>query len=207
MAKIIKRLSWRVGLTLVWLWGVGLLGIDAYGQVNRAQPADVIIILGTRVYPGGLPGPALVRRTQHAVTLYQQGLAPRILCAGGVGQYPPAEARVACDLAVQLGVPPTALWREDQSRSTEENALYTIAFLRTQGWRTAIIVSDGYHLYRAHLLFAQAGLPTYPSPAQATTGPMPWDERLWRTTREELALLWYWGKGLLGINVTDFPGG
>jgi uncharacterized SAM-binding protein YcdF (DUF218 family) len=140
---------WRWGLTALFSMLLALSAIDLYGQVNRAQPADVIVILGSRVYPGGVPGPALTRRAQHAVALYQQGFAPIILCSGGVGASPPAEAVAACHLAETLGAPPNALLREDQSHSTEENALYTAALLRANGWRTAIIVSDGYRLASA----------------------------------------------------------
>lgn len=205
MAKKLWQWSWRVGISLAFVWVAAVAALDAYGQRDQAQPADVIILLGAQVHPGGVAGPALTRRTQHAVALYQQGLAPIIVCAGGVGEVPPAEAEVACNLAEQLGVPRAALRLEATSRSTEENALNTTTLAQTQGWHTAIIVSDGFHLYRAHLLFDRAGLLTYPSPAQITAGPMPLVERVGRLSRELAALGWYWGKTAVGWQQTDFP--
>jgi uncharacterized SAM-binding protein YcdF (DUF218 family) len=195
----------RLALTLAGLWLAGVVVIDGYGRVDRAQPADVIVILGSQVWSNGQPGPALTRRTHHAVALYRQGLAAHLLCSGGLGVYAPTEAEAACGLAERLGVPPAALYLETQAHSTEENALYTAAILREQDWTTAILVSDGYHLYRAELLFRRAGLVAYPSPAQATAGPMPPVERAYRESRELGALLWYWGKTALGWRVTDFP--
>jgi uncharacterized SAM-binding protein YcdF (DUF218 family) len=102
-------------------------------------------------------------------------------------------------------VPPEALLLEDQARSTEENALYTAALARAHGFDDVIIVTDGYHLYRADLLFRQAGLRPYASPAQVTAGPMALLERYGRITRELAALAWFWGKDFAGYAGTDFP--
>jgi len=195
----------QVLLTGVALWVACLAVIDGYGSLDQSQPAEVIIILGSRVYLDRRPGPALTRRTRHAVALFQQGLAQRVICSGGLGAYPPTEAEAACDLAESLNVPAAAILIEDQAHSTEENALYTAALMRAHGWQTAILVSDGYHLYRAALLFRRAGMVVYPSPAQITAGPMNPVERYVRESREVIALVWYWGKTAVGSQVTDFP--
>ncbi len=198
------RLISRLLLTLLCAWLLGLALLDAYGLQDQAQPADAIVILGSRVYPGG-PGPALTRRTRHAAALYARGLAPIIICSGGLGQTGPSEAEAACRLAAALGVPAEALRLEDRAHSTEQNALYTAALLQASGARRVIVVSDGYHLYRAALLFRRAGLEPYPSPAQATTGSQNLLERYARETRELAALAWYWGKTAVGYPATDFP--
>ena len=201
-----RRVLLRLLITVLLLWPLSLSLIDAYGFQDQARPADVIVILGSRVYPGGVPGPALTRRTQHAVALYDHGLAPAIICSGGkAGPETSTEAAAACGLAASLGVPPAALLLETQARSTEENALDTAAIMAAHGWRTVLVVSDGYHLYRADLLFRHAGLIPYPTPAQVTTGPMNPFERHARETRELAALAWYWTKTALGLPVTDFP--
>ncbi len=205
-----KSRRWRyglLGLALLGLgaWLAGLAAIDQYGQQDQAQPAEAIIILGARVYPGGVAGPSLTRRTQHAAALYQRGLAPYLICSGGVGENPPAEAVVAGRLAQQLGVPAAALLYDDRSTSTEESAQNTAALMRARGWTRAIVVSDSYHLYRARLLFQQAGVTAYPSPAQATAGPLGLGDRVGYGSRELAALLWYWGKGLLGLRWTSTP--
>jgi uncharacterized SAM-binding protein YcdF (DUF218 family) len=193
----------RVGTTLVALWCVCLALLDAYGMQDGTQPADVIVVLGARVYPGGRLGPSLTRRTRHAVALFRAGLAKAIVCSGGVGQDPPSEAEAACGLAETLGVPASALVLESQARSTEENALYTAALMRAHGWRTALISTDSFHLYRADLLFTRAGVVAYPSPAQITEGPMNPLERYLRECRELVALLWYWLKTALSLPITD----
>jgi len=195
----------RFALTGLAVWVAGVVCIDSYGFRDQAQPADVIVVLGSQVFPGGRPGPSLTRRARHAAALWQQGLASDVLCTGGLGDNPPTEAEAACQLVGALGVPAEALTLETRSHSTEENALYTTEIMRAHGWRTAIIVSDGYHLLRAQVFFSRAGVTGYPSPAQLTGGSMNPIERLYRANRELAALLWYGGKTLLGWQVTDFP--
>jgi uncharacterized SAM-binding protein YcdF (DUF218 family) len=172
--------------------------IDQFGQVDRAQPSDVIVLLGSMVYPGGRVGPSLERRAFHAAALYHRGLAPRVLCTGGIGSYPPSEAIVACSRVVELGVPASAIILEDQARNTEQNAAYTARLMRESRWQSAIVVSDGFHLYRATTMFEQQRIITYPSPAEATTGPMNVVERIVRELREAVGVMWYGLRWALG---------
>ena len=187
--------------TLAWLAAVG--GIDHYGQMDQAQPADAVVVLGSQVRRGGRPGPSLTRRARHAAALYAQGLAPVVICSGGLGDNPPTEARAACGEAERQGVPASAILLEERARSTEETSLYVAAIMRARGWGTAVVVTDGYHLYRAALLFERAGITAYPSPAQVTAGPMNLVERFVRENRELVAVIWYWGKTGLGLEITD----
>lgn len=178
--------------------------IDAYGLIDRAQLADVIVVLGSQVYSSGRPGPSLARRADHAAALYRQGYAAHVICTGGLSEPDPvSEARVACDRIVAAGVPREAVILEEQATSTEENAAFTAAILRERGWRSAIIVSDGYHLLRATWMFQRAGVAAYPSPAQVTAGPMHPVERILREAREALGLIWFGLRVLLGVDLTS----
>ena len=182
-------------------WAVLIAVIDGFGLTDRARPADVIVVLGSQVYPGGRLGPSLERRAQHAAALYRRGMADYVLCSGGVGDNPPSEAEVACRRIIELGVPPGAIVYETRSHSTEENAAYSAAIMREQGWRSAIIVTDGFHMLRAAWMFDRAGVFAYPGPAQVTAGPMNPVERIGREAREALALAWYGLRVLLGIDL------
>ena len=180
LLKLFLALALLIFLSLLTL-------IDQFGYTDRAQNADVIVLLGSMVYPGGQVGPALERRAQHAAALYRRGLAPYIICSGGVGINPPAEAVVACRRVAELGVPQSAFILEDQSHNTEENAAYTARIMRVRGWQSAILDTDDFHLYRATLMFQRAGVTVYPSPAQATAGPTNPIERVFREMREVIA--------------------
>jgi uncharacterized SAM-binding protein YcdF (DUF218 family) len=150
----------------------------------------------------GQPGASLARRAAHAASLYRQGYADFVLCTGGIGDNPPSEARAACGRVVELGVPQDAIVYEEQAHSTEENAAFTAAIMRAHGWRSAILATDGFHLFRAAWMFQRAGVIIYPSPAQITGGPMDTVERLGREVREAFGLAWYGAKVLLNADVT-----
>ncbi|MEK7328822.1 MAG: YdcF family protein [Chloroflexota bacterium] len=201
---MVKR-KWlgAIGLA-VFLTLATLVAIDQYGLVDRAQPADVIVVLGSRVQRDGRLSPSLSRRARWAAELYNRGLAPVIICSGGLGENPPTEAEAACSLIQSLGVPQSAIVLETQARSTEETSLYVAAIMRARGWDSAVVVSDGYHLARTAMLFSRASVVVYPSPAQQLSGPMRPVERFMRGGRELAAILWYWFKTVLGLPITDF---
>jgi len=166
------------------------LRIDYYGRRDLAQPADAIVVLGAAVLPDGQPGPDLARRTQHAVDLYQQGFAPRLLCAGGVKADPWSAAAVCKTLAASYGISEDSIHLADGSSNTEEDARQAASIMGTHGWRTAILVSHPLHVYRAKLFFEKEGLMVYTSP---TTTDVDRIDLLWRTyyaTREGVGILW-----------------
>ncbi len=181
-----------------WLW----VQIDRFGQVDRARRADVIVVLGARVWPSGRPSDALTRRTLHAVKLYQEGLAAAIVCSGGLGTHPPTEAQAAARLAMDQGVPPEAIVLEEKGHSTEESAFFASDIMRAQGWQRAIVVSDAYHLWRANLLFGKVGVKAYPSPAHDERYPLLKRAYLYHLGREVVAVVWYHVKSWLGLPIT-----
>jgi uncharacterized SAM-binding protein YcdF (DUF218 family) len=190
-------------ILLLWLWQVAVvvMVINAYGRVDRAQAADVIIVLGAGLRRDNTPGPALTRRTLHAAKLWQQGLAPIIICTGGKpGNRTRAEADACAELLRGEGIPAEAILLDDQSRSTEENALYTKAIMDGQGWHTAIIVSDSYHLFRAQHLFANEDMQVYTSPV--TEGQPSTLEYTVFVGREIVALHWQLVKEIFNLPIT-----
>ncbi|MFB0537347.1 MAG: YdcF family protein [Anaerolineae bacterium] len=178
-----------------WLW----VQIDRFGQVDRARQADVIVVLGARVWPSGRPSDALTRRTLHAVKLYKEGLAAAIVFSGGLGTHPPTEAQAAARLAMDQGVPPEAVVLEEESHSTEDSAFLVSEIMRARGWQRAIVVSDAYHLWRAKLLFGKAGIEAYPSPAHDERYPLSKRMYLYYLGREVVAVAWYYVKSWLGL--------
>ncbi|HZI09449.1 MAG TPA: YdcF family protein [Myxococcus sp.] len=163
--------------------------VDRFGQRERATPADVVVVLGARVLPGGEPSGALWARTEKAVELYRQGVAPRLVFSGGVGTHPPSEARVMLRLATELGVPAEACVLEEESHSTSDNARLTAGLLRGLGARRVVVVSDPYHLLRARQYFRLHGFEVATSPALETERNLNAVDRVYWTVREAFTLL------------------
>ena len=182
-----------VGLGAVTLGFCGLtFVVDHFGQREGALAsggADVVVVLGARVLADGTPSGTLRARTEKAVELYRQGVAPRLLFSGGVGVYPPAEARVMRELAVSLGVPAEACLLEEESHSTEQNAHLSARVLRELGARRVVVVSDPYHLLRARQYFRLEGYEVATSPALLAERNVAAVDRFYWTVREAVALL------------------
>lgn len=180
------------------------LAIYLYGRMDEARPADVIIVLGAGLRPDNRPGPALTRRTLHAANLYREGVAPHIICSGGVtGRATRTEAAVCEDLLLGWQIPQEAIIRDDESRSTEENAIYSRAIMTANQWQTAVIVSDNYHMLRARAIFDLYGVRVH-------TSPVAMHGRQWEYVvavfRETAAFHWLFIKNLLNLPQTYVAG-
>jgi vancomycin permeability regulator SanA len=165
--------------------------IDRRSALDDSASADVILVLGSAVWPNEQPSPSLRARTERAIELYQQGYAPYLLLSGGLGRYPPEEAEVMRRLAVEAGIPQEALILDKEAHSTWESMEKAQEIMGQEGWETAIIVSDPFHIQRALLMAGDAGFQAYGSPAlDSPTYTIP-SRRLFYTSREVLALWWY----------------
>lgn len=114
--------------------------------------ADLIAVPGAAVRPDGSPSPALRRRVEAGVALWQAGVAPKLVVSGGVVTFPPAEGLVGTALAAELGVPEEALIAEVLATDTLDNARQ-VAQLGL-GPRV-VVVTDDVHLARALLCFGR----------------------------------------------------
>ena len=143
-------------LAIPCAWLLVAVLLDRIGQRPTPRgPFDALVVPGCAVRPDGSPSAALYRRTQHAVRLWSDGLAPRIILTGGVGTHAPAEAQVAATIARQEGVPDGALLLEDRSTSTAENALFAAQLHADAANWSVLVVTDGYHCWRCAHLFGR----------------------------------------------------
>ncbi len=170
---------------------VALWNILAFARVDAPAQADAILILGAAVWPGGRPSPILLSRVQAGVALYQQGRAPRIIVSGGVGGDTPSEAEVMRRVAVAMGVPSEVILLEDESRSTVANIRNSARIMEAHGWRSALVVTDPYHVFRACRIAADAGLEAHPAPAWDSPGWTMPRLRVYYTARETAAVIAY----------------
>lgn len=186
-AKKLRRKTgaWLAGgALLLSAFGLAMFTLDRYGRTDRAQNVGAIVVLGAKVQGNGTPGSSLHARTTHAIELYRRGLAPRIIFTGGVGTNAPAESVSASRLARKLGVPESAILREKTSTDTWENIGNAAALCKAHDISRVIVVSDGYHLWRARRNFAAHGIEAFPSPCAREYSPV----TFWMTAREVLSV-------------------
>src|SRR5690349_23495974 len=124
-----KRVLLRVGLSaaavgaVVAGFGLSTVARDIrrQSQVDQAQRADVIVVLGAAEYRGR-PSPVLEARLNHALFLYLKKVAPRILTTGGKGGDPTfSEGEVAHAYLSHHGVPSEAILVESEGQTTVQS--------------------------------------------------------------------------------------
>lgn len=153
---------WRAaGLLLPFaalLWGASVACVLAAGEMPALRRGDAILVLGAAQY-NGRPSPVLRARLDHALDLYDRGLADRIIFTGGIGAGDTlSEAEVSRRYAVRNGVPDSAILVERQGATSAQSVGAAAALMRAHGLETALVVSDSYHMLRLELLVRRAGI-------------------------------------------------
>ena len=157
-ALIIVIVAWLVSAASVLLWGAR----------DRARVSDAIVVLGAAQYVGR-PSPVLRARLDHALDLWQRGLAPRLIFTGGTGiGDTTSEAAVSRNYALKHGVPDTAILMENEGRTTRESLAAVSVIMHARQMRTAILVSDPFHMLRLRILSTQYGVDAYTSPTKTS---------------------------------------
>jgi uncharacterized SAM-binding protein YcdF (DUF218 family) len=168
------------------------LRIEQQSTRDEARPADVIVILGAAEYRGR-PSPVLRSRLDHGLELYRARQAPLILTTGGAGGDPVfTEGEVGRDYLVRQGVPSEAILVEAEGESTMHSIAAAGEIMRRMALKSCIVVSDGYHIYRAKKMLESLGFRVYGSPRPET--PRSEGRQRWLYIRQAVGyLLWRWG--------------
>ncbi len=147
--------------------------------------AEVIVLLGGGTDPAEPPRPLVQingagERIIYAAYLYQQGKAPIILASGGnlefSGAQPSTPASDMESLLTLIGIPADAIWLEDQSQNTHENAVDCAKILAAKNIDRVILVTSAIHMPRSVALFEKQGIQVIPAPADFTVTQTGWDE-------------------------------
>ena len=163
--------------------------IRRQSTVDEVRPADVILVLGAAEYRGK-PSPVLEARLNHALFLYRQQWAPRILTTGGAGGDPTfTEGEVGRAYLSSHGIPSEAILTETQGSSTVESTVAAAEIMRRLDLKSCIVVSDGYHIYRVKKMLESQGMDVFGSPRPSEPRDT-WRER-WLYFRQAIAYgLW-----------------
>lgn len=171
-----------LAVALLWLWAWTTPFVSALvartlpdptaaQRVETLPSADAIVVLAGHVVPAGARSPygqigRTADRAWHAARLYRGNKAPLVIASGGAVWDVPGEAPAAVvmrDFIVELGIPPTAVVLETESRNTRENAVNTAAIARQRGITTVLLVTSPRHMPRAAEAFAKTGMAVVPA--------------------------------------------
>ncbi|MEQ1439150.1 YdcF family protein [Fontimonas sp. SYSU GA230001] len=154
-------------LAWLWLWATPWASTALCASLERryaALPAerlphaDAILLLGGGIEPASPPLrndfdlTAAGDRIVHAAALYRAGKAPVIVATGGRLPWTAGAASEADAMAqalARLGVPDTAILREDRARTTRENMRYSAPKLAQLHARRVLLVTSALHMPRA----------------------------------------------------------
>jgi uncharacterized SAM-binding protein YcdF (DUF218 family) len=151
-----------LGATLITVYATWR--IVAQGDLDDARPADAIVVMGAAQYDGR-PSPIFRARLDHAVDLYQAGVAPYLVVTGGKADGDrTTEAATAREYAIAHGVPAASILMEDQARTTLASVRSVGTILRDADLRSAVFVSDRQHMLRVLRMAGDEGIVGWGSP-------------------------------------------
>ncbi|MDD5383049.1 MAG: YdcF family protein [Candidatus Margulisbacteria bacterium] len=161
---------------------------------ERITPADLIVVLA---------GDDNGERVTEGVKLYREGYARKLLMSGGPLAWEMTAAEVMKRQAEKMGIPGGAISLQDRSKSTLEDAEFSLPIVKGSGARSVILVTSPTHSRRAlrvfKKVFSRERIRVVSCPARVTKFKLPrWWERHEDTqavVSEYVALVFYFFKG------------
>lgn len=190
----LQRLLFITALVLLWLSSIRLpsallvhrlenryttpvdLSETALERGLKQPIADAIVILGGGTSPARPPRPipemgSSGDRVIYAAYLFKHGVAPHLLISSGRIEWLDTQESPTQDMLFlldMLGIPKEAVWLEDQSRNTYENAIFSQKILAEYNIQRIVLVTSAWHMPRAVGVFEKAGLEVIPAPTDFT---------------------------------------
>lgn len=157
------------------------------GAVDDRRATDAIVVLGAAQFDGR-PSPVLASRLEHAKSLYEQSVAPRIVTVGG--KQPGdrfTEARAGLGYLTRRGVPAQDVAAIPVGRDTKQSLIAVAQMAQREGWREVTLVSDPAHMARVDAIASKLGFDTHLSPTRDGDGTVLTGEYVARETAGWLA--------------------
>lgn len=132
-----------------------------------SRPAsDAIVVLGSAQY-NGVPSSIFEARLEHAIALYESGVAPVVVTVGGRAAGDAfTEAEAGRDYLAEAGIPADALLAVPEGVDTLESMRAVSSAFDERGWSSAVLVSDPWHAMRAERMAEDAGISAVSSPTR-----------------------------------------
>lgn len=182
--RALVRIVASIILGTALLWAVSMGAVLLWSEMDQARPAGSIVVLGAAQYDGK-PSPVLKARLDHGIDLWNRRMGQVLVLTGGQGSGDTtSEAAVGRAYARKQGVPDSVILLENKGRTTRESMLAVADTLGKRGIKSAILVSDPFHMLRLWIMGRRFGLTAYTSPTR--TSPIsPNSEKRWKYVLSE----------------------
>lgn len=135
-----------------------IVGIGVYLQPNDLKECRGVITGEAPCKPVdavvAVSGGDTNARTDEAIRLYKNGWSKLLIFSGAAeDKSGPSNAAAMQTRAVQDGVPSAAIYLDEYSETTKQNAENTVSIFSKLNVKSVILVTSGYHQKRASLEF------------------------------------------------------
>ena len=163
-ARRVRRLALVFGAFGVLYVVVTFMQVLVSAGRDDRGPADAIVVLGAAQY-NGAPSPVLAARLDHALELWEQGVAPLVVTTGSNQEGDRfTEGYAGFEYLLLAGVPEESLLVITDGSSTWEQLAATARQLRARELESVVLVSDPYHVLRLAQIADEVGLDASISP-------------------------------------------
>ena len=156
--KRTKRVLLFTALAIVLAFTLAATLIVIDGLTDEIHVADVAIVPGNTVEKDGRPSARLRARLDQTVALYRQGLFPDVIVSGGTGSEGFDEAEVMKRYLVDNGVPEGHIQVDSGGATTYLTARNAARIMRENGWQSALVVTQYFHVPRMRLALKRSGI-------------------------------------------------
>ncbi|KXJ65891.1 hypothetical protein AXY46_13795 [Achromobacter xylosoxidans] len=158
MTFSIYRFATRAVTILAALVLLAAFALAAIGLMTGARHADVAVVLGNKVEPGGQPSPRLAARLDRAYDCYAASQCRILFVSGGVDPAGTDEAAAMRDYLLARGVPPDQIVVDSAGVDTWATARHASAYMREHGYTRALAVTQYFHVPRTMLALKRQGV-------------------------------------------------
>jgi uncharacterized SAM-binding protein YcdF (DUF218 family) len=203
MGSLVVRVVGAAVLALVLLVASTAAAIWWTARQDSRPRSDAIVVLGSAQY-NGVPSSIFEARLEHALRLYEAGVAPVVVTVGGKAagdQF--SEAEAGREYLAAAGVSSDSLLAVEEGGDTLESMRAVARVFGEQGWSSTVLVTDPWHAMRAERMAEDAGIDAESSPTRQGPAVQTRTTQFRYILRETAAYLLY---RVTGESVAGAPG-
>jgi uncharacterized SAM-binding protein YcdF (DUF218 family) len=190
-SKTLRRLVLALLLAVLVVLGGTAAGVWWTARADDRTRSDAIVVLGASQFDGR-PSPVLTARLEHARTLYEAGVAPRVITVGGGAPGDRfTEAQAGERYLRSRGVDRYDILALGEGRDTLRSLQALERTMQERGWRSIVIVTDPWHSMRSRRMASDLGLQAVTSPTRSGPSVRTRETELRYIARETAAYLYY----------------